>query len=507
MKTKLARSHQQLLALVAGASITLAMAPFHIWPLALFAPVSLLLLLNPLKPSQAFVTGWFFGFGVFASGASWVYVSIQVHGNTPVPLALVMTFAFVTGLALFFALHAWIWQRFLSGSGWLLSWPALWVLMEAFRSWFLTGFPWLLLGTAHLESPLSGWAPIGGVYAVSGLSLLIGLLVVWALRPQWFPAILPQTSATKPLRAVALTLGGLLLVSGLLLKPLDWTQPQGAPLQLALVQGNIPQEEKWDPNKRQEIIQQYLNLSAEAGEVDVLLWPETALPLTPPLARPFLQEAVEQAGPDAALVTGLASRVPDQNRFYNSLITAGEAEGDYHKVQLVPFGEYLPLEDWIRGVIAFFDLPMSNFIPGPDHPSQLTIKDTQVAPLICYEVAYPDFSARQALGSHWLLTVSNDSWFGRSIGPLQHYQIARFRALETGREMARATNNGITAVIDHQGGIKAELEQFTTGVLTAEIQPRTGTTPFMHLGSWPLFIICLTGLAWKTLPRRSSRKP
>lgn len=511
MKIRLALLTRLALPVFAGALITLASAPFNLWPLALLAPAAFLLLLKDLSPLQALIKGWLFGLGVFASGASWVYVSIHVHGGTPVPLALLMTALFVAGLACFFALHAWTWQRFLAGHLWLLTWPALWVMMEALRSWIFTGFPWLLLGTAHLESPLQGWAPILGVYGVSGLSVLIGLLLVWALQPKifqnkgkWQPQLpLPF----QPRQQAALGAGLILLLSGWPLAQINWTQPEGETLSVGLVQGNIAQQDKWNPAKRQEIIQHYLNLSEEAGELDVLLWPETALPLTPPQAQAIIDQAVDQAGENAALVTGLASRVPDQPRFYNSLVTSGQAEGVYHKVKLVPFGEYLPLENWLRGVIDFFDLPMSSFIPGPEQPAHLNVQNTRVAPLICYEVAYPDFSARQAVNAHWLLTVSNDSWFGRSIGPLQHFQIARFRALETGREMARVTNNGITALLDHQGQIKDQLPQFESGVLKSEIQPRTGQTPFMLLGSWPLWLICLTLLAWRSLPKhaRSTR--
>ena len=490
-------------AAAAASLITLAMAPFHLWPLALVAPTLLFILLQGLTPWQAALRGWFFGLGLFASGASWVYVSIQVHGNTPPLLAGVMTAAFVCGLALFFALHGWIWQRWITNRWWLLSWPALWVLMEAFRSWFLTGFPWLLLGTAHLESPFSGWAPILGVYGVSGLSALAGLLLLYAIHPgvassqtakkkTWLPLKKNQTLAFLGALAIA--------VSGIPLADIQWTRAKGEPLSAALIQGNIPQQDKWNPAKRQQIIQTYLDLSAQAGSVDLLIWPETALPLTSTQARPFLQEAVAKAGPEAALITGLVSRVPQQPEFYNSLVTAGKASGHYHKVKLVPFGEYLPLEGWLRGLIDFFDLPMSNFLPGPEHPAYLEVAGTRAAPLICYEAAYPDFSARQAASTHWLVTLSNDSWFGRSLGPLQHYQIARFRALETGRELARATNNGITAVADHRGRIKAELEQFSTGLLLAEIQPRQGQTPFMRFGSWPLLLVCLVFMAWLTRP-------
>lgn len=484
----------QLLAILAGALITLASAPFNFWPLAFIAPAALLFLLNQLTPLQALLRGWFFGLGVFGSGASWVYVSIHVHGGTPMLLAALMTGLFTAALAIFFALHAWIWQRFFNQRWWLLAWPALWVLMEALRSWIFTGFPWLLVGTTQLNSPLAGWAPVLGVYGVSGLSVLLAALILFGIRPRQRP---------RRQQLAALVTAASLLLSGQLLTQVEWTQAAGEPLTAGLVQGNIPQEDKWNPAKRNLIIERYLELSKEAGAVDLILWPETALPLTPSQAQPFFDLALQQAGPETALITGLASPAPETNRFYNSLIAIGPTQQSYHKVKLVPFGEYLPFETWLRGLINFFDLPMSSFIPGPDQQDSLSVHQTRVAPLICYEVAYPDFSARQALDTDWLLTVSNDSWFGRSIGPLQHFQIARFRALETGREMARVTNNGITALIDSRGQVKSQLPQFSSGVLKAEIQPHHGATPFMQYGSWPLWLACLFLLAWLSLPRSS----
>lgn len=485
-----------LLALLAGGLITLSLAPFNIWLLSLLAPLAFWWLLQNLTTRQTLVRGWLFGLGVFGSGASWVYVSIHEHGGTPPLLAGMMTWSFVAGLALFFALQAWIWQRWFCKTSVLISWPALWVLMEALRSWLLTGFPWLLLGTAHLNSPFSGWAPVLGVYGVSGLSVLAGLLVFYTLKP---------SQAFKH-RAASLVFLLVLMAAGLGFKHQQWTQPYGEPLEIGLVQGNIPQQEKWDPIQQRQIIQQYLQLSQQLGELDLLIWPETALPLLPRQAEPYLRRALQQAGEQAGLITGLPSRAEEQGRYYNSLVTAGTARGEYHKVKLVPFGEYVPMESLLRGLIEFLDLPMSSFIPGNSHPANLQVRDTLVAPLICYEVAYAGFSARQAHQSHWLLTVSNDSWFGTSIGPLQHFEMARFRALETARPMARATNNGITALIDHQGQVITRLPQFEAAVLKGSLQPREGTTPFMQTGPLPLWLLCMLLLEWQRYQLRRAAK-
>lgn len=486
-----------LLALLAGGLITLSFAPFNLWPLSFLAPLAFWLLLKNLTNKQALIRGWFFGVGVFGSGASWVYVSIHDHSGTPAFIAVSMTWAFVASLACLFALQAFIWQRWLSKTHALISWPSLWVIAEAVRSSLLTGFPWLLLGTSHLSTPYSGWVPVLGVYGLSAISVLSGLLIYYSLRPN---SILWQ-------RGLAIGLLIALPLAGVYLQQKQWTQPYGQPITLGLVQGNIQQADKWNPSKQREIINTYLSLSQALGEVDVIIWPETALPLLPEKAQLFFDKALEKAGATAGLMAGSIALADNQKNYHNSLYTAGTAVGNYHKIKLVPFGEYLPFEPQLRGLIDFFDLPMSSFLPGQEHPASLTVANTRVAPLICYEVAYPNFAAKQAFNSHWLVTVSNDAWFGASIGPLQHFEMARFRALETGRPMARATNNGVTALIDNKGQIIDLLPQFISSNLKGSIQPHEGNTPFMLTGSLPLWIFCLLLLEWQRyLTRRKNQR-
>lgn len=473
-----------LLAVLAGACLPLAFSPFEYWPLALLVPLAFWQLLEGLSNRQALLRGWLFGLGVFGAGTSWVFVSIHTHSDTSTPVALLLTFLFVASLALLFALHAWLWQRWIRKLPLLLGWPALWVLMEWLRSWLFTGFPWLLLGTAHLESPLGSWAPLLGVFGVSAISLLLGLLVCQCL-----------TRCLCNLRQPFLYLLAALLLATWQLQAINWTRPEGQPLQLALVQSNIEQANKWDPAFRNAIIRQHLNLTASVGsQTDLVIWPETAVPLLTDQAEWLLNLAVDSSGHEAsALISGMTSRAETRGRYYNSLVTAGNASGIYHKQQLVPFGEYLPLESWLRGLVSFFDLPMSSFVAGTSTEPLLALH-TRVAPLICYEVAYPDLSARLARTTHWLLTVSNDAWFGDSIAPWQHLQIARFRALETQRPMARVANTGVTALIDHQGTLIAQLPQFQAAVLEGALQPRAGDTLFMRTGSWPILLMAVLAL-------------
>ncbi|MCL1477514.1 MAG: apolipoprotein N-acyltransferase [Marinobacter sp.] len=203
----------------------------------------------------------------------------------------------------------------------------------------------------------------------------------------------------------------------------------------------------------------------------------------------------ERLGDNSTLITGIPwygfSERLEGFTYHNSITAIGAGEGIYHKQKLVPFGEYVPLEKYLRGLIGFFDLPMSNFTPGPKNQSALTANGLRIMPFICYEVAYPDFLARNAVNTDLLLTISNDGWFGDSIGPLQHLQLARMRALETGRYMLRGTNNGVTAIIDNKGQITERIPQFERAVMAGEVYRASGSTPYMITSSWPVLTFAL----------------
>lgn len=499
-----------LVALFAGAFIPLATAPMDIWPLAFIAPALWLFTLNTVTPGLAALRGWLFGMGLFGTGASWVQVSIHQFGGASEALSIALTLLFVTGLALFTALHGWLWRRWLKQTPILLTFPALWVLMEAFRGWFLTGFPWLYLGTTQTDTWLANLAPLIGVNGISGVIVLISLL---AARTLWlsFPTL--ETRLPRGYRLTDLlphpkcwlaptALIGILLIT-LAIGPIQWTHPVGQPLTIGLVQPDIPQEEKWERRYLRQIVNRYWELSRSIKPVDVLIWPETALPLEEHQAYPVMAEALRTQAPHTTLITGTVSQSNREGtrRFRNTVVTADYDQklnitGHYYKNKLVPFGEYVPLESLLRGLISFFDLPMSSFIPGPDDQPLLTVGDTLMAPLICYEVAYSGYAARQAQDAQWLLTVSNDSWFGRSAGPLQHFQIARFRALETGKPLVRVTNNGLTAVINPKGQVDMALPRFETKARKTQLQPYEGMTPYSRWGAYPVYLISALLILW-----------
>lgn len=490
------------LSLVAGALITLTLAPFDLWPLTFIACIVLYLSLSEISPSQAAWRGWWFGFGLFASGTSWVYVSIHDYGAASAPLALFLTVLFVAGLALFLALFGWLWVRFFRQSGHTISnavaFAALWVVIEAFRGWFLTGFPWLYIGYSQLHGPLAGLAPLGGVWLLSFVLALSSVLLLTLWKNQQWQSRL----GAGVVLAVILSLG-------FTLQTKEWTQPSGVPLSVTAIQGNIEQNLKWDPEQIEAQLLLYQSMTLNAAPSDLIIWPETAVPVLKEQAVSYLNSMdriITQR--DSALITGVPLRQNDSNgylRYYNAITTLGDSQGEYLKQKLVPFGEYVPLQDVLRGVIAFFDLPMSDFARGPSQQVPINAKGYKIAPYICYEVVYPEFAAVLAAQSDILLTISNDTWFGTSIGPMQHLQMAQMRALEAGRWMIRATNNGVSALIDPHGVISVTVPQFQQAVLRGSVVPMQGLTPYLRWQSWPLILLCVLSLLTAILQRKTHR--
>lgn len=495
-----ARGSHYVAALGCGAATPLALAPLSWWPVAIIATAGLCHLLRGCAPRRAFALAWWFGVGLFGVGASWIYVSIHTYGNASVILASGLVLLFVLGLAAVFAapftLYGYL--NAVHPATALLAFPGIWVLGEWWRGWLLTGFPWLYLGYGHLDTWLAGWAPVGGVLAVSGIVALCGALVATVGDARRCPA----TVGTG--LAAVLVLWG----AGGWLQGRAWTTPMdSAALTVALVQPAVPQTTRWDPAALPAILADVSATTAALWRHDLILWPESAIPRLRHQVRDYLAAlSADASRHGAALMVGIPTASPT-HQYLNSVIALGTARGEYHKRRLVPFGEYVPLEHWLRGLIAFFDLPMSMFSSGPPRQAPLVLGATRVATAICYEIAYPDLVAADAGTAGLLLTVSNDTWFGASLGPLQHLQMAQMRALENGKPLLRATNDGITATVDAQGHIDAQLPRFARGVLSARVVPRGGATPFSHWQSRPVAgvaaLLCL--LAWWV--RRHFRVP
>ena len=478
-----------LAAMLLGLSGPLAFSPFNLFWVPIVLLALLLTLLTELTSQQMARRAFLAGLGFFSFGISAVYYSIHDYGHAGVALSLLMTGLFAVYLASFWGLFGWLLGRFLNLSrafDVLLVVPTLWVLVEYFRGVFLSGFPWLFLGYSQLNSPLSGWVPVVGVMGVSWLLCFSAVIVYWLLhRRQACPAV------TMTIIGIGLTcwLGGAALLF------VRWTQPVGELIQVSLVQANTAQEDKWRVNKREKIIEQHLKLTQQHYDSDLIVWSENALPAFYHQMRPLLAALdLEAKKNQTEVLLGLQLWEKKTRRYYNSMVSVGGMPNQYKKRHLLMFGEYVPLEKWLRGVIEFFNLPMSSFSAGSANQPLLHLAGHPVGVAICYEIAFPWELNQYFPNSHFLVHVSNDTWFGNSIGPWQHLEQARMRALEYGRPLVRATNNGITAVINDTGAVVKVVPQFQTVVLTEHIQPMTGKTPYARMGHWLLNVFLMVTL-------------
>ena len=489
------RSVPPLLALVAGACYPLAFAPFHLYPL-LFLSVAALFWLVCRHPKRGASLAWCYGVGKYAVGVSWIYVSIHDHGGASPLLAAAMVAGFVAFMALFCWPIGWfvgLIRRRQSGWGKLapgLAFVAVWVLMEWMLTWFLTGFPWLFAGYGVLGLPLQGYVPVVGALGVSLVVVLCAVALVWVA----------DRRLTNSARVLALLGPGFALGLGVVLDQRAWTAPQGR-FEAALVQGNLDQGEKWDTDKRMAHVGKHLALSNDHWDADLVMWPEFALTLYGDEAQQvtnMLHRRGQQTQTNTIIgMPDLRWQEDGTYQIFNSAQGFGLASGRFAKHHLVPFGDYVPLQSYLRGLIEFFDLPMSAATSGNRKQAGITVRlgssglEMKAATGICYEIAYADSLRRNAVDSAVLLTMSNDTWFGASIGPHQHMQIAQVRALENGRWLLRATNNGITAIVDARGQVQAQLPQFEAAVLRGEFNVMTGRTPYSHLGDLPVLVVLL----------------
>jgi len=470
--------------LFAGAIFPLGLAPFDFWP-AVFISIALLFRTLQYKTIKQTLLGTTaYAFGLFFAGASWLYVSIHEYGFIAAPLALLATALFCLFLAFLFAipyaLSALIPQTPIS---WILGLPSIWVLSEWIRTWILTGFPWLFAGYSHTATWLNGWAPVGGVLWLSFITTFSGILLTLICQGHI------KVSAVRQSMIVLL----FFVVAGYFLQQYQWTEESGKPLSVTLIQPNIPQGGKWSAEKQSAILAQLITQSEDHWDKDMIIWPEMAVPTIPERIPDFIQNLQEKAlKTNTSLLSGIVTYDKKTRRYFNSMIALGLSSGQYNKTRLVPFGEYVPFESLLRGLIKFFDLPMSSIAVGAVNQHPFSVQGHFISAAICYEVIYPDLVARNSIDSSIIMTVSNDAWFGRSIGPKQHMQMAQMRALENAKPLMRGTNNGISALVDHRGRIYQKIEQHQSSELSGIIQPRVGITAFSKFRSWPtLFIILL----------------
>ena len=482
-----------LVALAAGAATVLSFGPFNQQWIGIAGPALLFYLWLGAPPRFAFVTGICFGVGLFGVGVSWTYVSMNVYGNMPGPLAGLAAMLFVLLLALFpaavGALQAY--SNAPRAARLALVIPTCWTLVEWVRSWILTGFPWLSLGYGQIDSALSGMAPWLGVFGVTLFSTVFSGLLVVVFIGETTRQRIAGACAIALLWAIAWNAGGFSQIG-----------VAGTPLRVALVQGNVPLERKWQPSRQEGILNMYLELSDRHPDRDLIVWPEAALPLfLDQLPATFWRRLEDHP---ADFVTGILERsvTTGSERSYNSVVGVAEDRVLYRKAHLVPFGEFLPFPALFSWIIDYLDIPMSDFSEWEGGQRTMTIAGVPAAVSICYEDAFQD-EMRRALGdAEMMINVSEDSWFGDSLAPHQRLDMARMRTLENGRPMIRAGNSGISAVIDHGGNVIARAPQFQRTVLLSEVQPTTGRNPFVIYGSWPVVIACAIVLLISLVARR-----
>jgi len=473
------------LALCAGVVTLPAFAPVSLYPFAVLGPALLFLLLRGLQPGAAFREGWLYGLGLLGPGVFWMHISIDQFGNVGTPLAILITLAFIAAVALFYGVTGWLTIR-LSGEGasirrGLLLFPLIWVLLEWVRGWFLTGFPWLSLGYSQVESPLSGWAPLLGVFGVSlAVLLTTSCLLALFLYPD-------QRGRVFALVGLASLWGG-----GSLLMAVDWTRPAGEALQVSIVQGNVPQHLKWKREQLRPTLALYSELTRQYWGSDLIIWPETAVPafrhqVEEAFLEPLNREALEH---ESDLLLGIADRPPKGEGYYNAMLSLGDRREIYQKRHLVPFGEFMPLKPLLEPLIDWLQIPMSDFSSGIRRRPLLTLAGYPAGISICYEDAFGEEVIQALPEAAFLVNASNDAWFGDSLALPQHLEIARMRALETGRYLLRATNTGISAIIGIKGELQAVSPAFERHVLSGMVVPMTGMTPYARFGNWLLVELC-----------------
>ncbi|MGB2078157.1 MAG: apolipoprotein N-acyltransferase, partial [Vibrio sp.] len=460
---------------------------------------------------KAALIGFAWGLGQFGTGIYWVHVSIDSFGGMPKIASIFLMTLLISYLSIYPALFAGLLNRFFKPNNptkqgnkrrLLIAAPILWLICDWLRGWVLTGFPWLWLGYSQIDSPLNGFAPVSGVEAITLAILMIAGSLVSLI----------QTKKWRYL-GVPVFLFGL----SYLFNQVAWVKPDPeTKTSFALIQGNIPQHLKWQPNQQWPTLMKYTDLTRENWGADIIIWPEAAIPAIESQLPAFLTNIDSAARQnDSALITGVINQT-EMGAFYNSVISLGdnaqgaynyETQPRYHKHHLLPFGEFVPLEDLLRPLAPFFNLPMSSFSRGGFVQKNIEAKGRHLAAALCYEIIFSE-QVRQNItdDTDFILTLSNDAWFGKSIGPLQHFEIARMRALELGKPLIRSTNNGVTGVADYQGKVIKKIPQFETGVLSVEVESTQGNTPYRYLGSNLLYIWVAFGFLFNFLYQRKARK-
>ena len=491
-KTLNHKGYQLLLLFFAGLITPMGFSPFSVFVIPLITVSLLLSLLWKCEnKKQAFAIGFIFGLGCFATGVYWIDISLQQFGGINGAVAILLTLLFIMYLSCYPALACYLCQRFFPKnniSKLFCAFPFFWMLTEWVRGFFFNGFPWLSLGYSQTNSYLSGYATIAGVYGVSLVTLWCCALIVLALH---------RNNNVK--RSCAILFVGLWII-GAVLSYVNWTTPDGKSISISMIQGNIPQSLKWSPKHTDLSLQRYTRLTAKHWNSQLIVWPETAIPLPSYMLEPLFASLNREAlKHHSSLITGALIPTQNGNSYYNGLIALGKAKGEYYKRRLVPFGEFLPNIFFVNNIYRWLQLPAPGLTPGPVKQKPVSVQGITVSPFICYEIAFPEQVRIFSQHAGFLLTISDDAWFGESIAPWQHLQMAQMRAIETGRMVAFASNSGITALIDAHGHIVSKATPYQVAVLSGKIQAMKGQTPWQRVGldAFIVFLLVLLFIAAK----------
>jgi apolipoprotein N-acyltransferase len=492
-----ARWPAKLSSLFAGALMTTAFAPFN-WSWLVYPLLAYLFYhWSRTDAVGAFLHVWLFSLGMRLTGICWIYFSLYFHGGSPAAFAVAIIVLLSAGLALFPATAAYLVTRYCRANGLtrlLVVFPSTWLLAEWTVGITLTGFAWMQPGYTQIDWPLAGYAPVLGNHAVGGLiALCAGALLA---------AIQNMMSWQRALILVVLIWG-----VGFALKQISWTEPAGEDIEVALIQGNIPQELKWKRHMHRKTLEIYRDLTLEHKDVDLIIWPETAIPdykHRVPAYLISLRQALQPS--DTDLLVGLFIKNMDSGRYYNSVLSVNG--GEYRKRHLVPLGEYIPLRSLIGFFNRWIDIPMSDIDSGPDDQPLLVVAGQPVGVSICFEDIFSRDVRRDLPQATVLVNVSNDAWFDGSHESHQHHAIARMRALESGRYLLRATNTGISSIIGPRGEEVLVAPAAERYVLRGKITPLTGQTPYVFWGDSFALVLALLALGGICIwPRLQQRRP
>jgi apolipoprotein N-acyltransferase len=462
---------------ILGALTVLGFAPFYLFPVPVITIACLLYFWRKSKSSlEAALFGFCFGMGMFGAGVTWIYISLHEFGAVPIPIAVFLLIILCAYLSLYTTLTGWFVRKlhFEAPLIWVLFVASLWTLSEWLRgvvSFF--GFPWLTVGYSQVpSSPLVGYSAVTGVYGVSLLLVLSAAFISLFLEKKF-----------RSWRNVLFL--PVIWSIGFILQFINWTEPLGEPVSVSLLQGNISQEMKWKPEHVIHTMETYAKLTRTSNS-HLIIAPEISLPLARDevSANYLAQLSAHAKRNNGDILIGMIETEDNSGDYYNSMFSFGvSSEQIYRKYHLLPFGEFIPLKPVFGWIINVLKIPLTDFSRGELYQKPMNLAGQHVAVNICYEDAFGEELIYQLPQATLLVNVSNDAWFGRSIGPHQHLQISQMRALETGRYMLRATNTGVSAIINERGVVLQQADVFTTTTLNGMVQGYTGATPYVRFGN------------------------